>query len=331
MNRLAVCIALVAITSCTEKRTTSTPSADTRQQMTQIQQVDVTTSREFAAKHGTFESYWFRGLAELNRYELQQSRYGELHDGEAVFIFVTEPFLTDKQVKHEHGDDANAIQVLKLNNHRRFNTGIYPYSVLTSTFTPAKRDGPTIKLTQSVQEWCGQVFAQANLKPDAGGYGVVSYSYFQSEGDKAFDLATTLLEDELFTRVRLGPEKLPTGTIQLLPSATFLRLLHKPWDVVEATATLGEPAKTEFSDALVRTYELRYPTYDRTLRIHFEEAFPHRIVGWEDTHPAIFNREGGQPELLTTKAKLTKSIMLDYWNRNSVADTPYRDALDLQF
>lgn len=315
---------------CAEKKTT-TPSADTRAQATTMQEVDVTTSAEFAQEHDSFDDYWFRGLAELNRFELTQSRYGELHDGEAVFVFVTEPFLRDKQVKHEFGDGSNAEQVLKLNNYRRFYTGVYPYTMLTSTFVPAKREGPAHKVTQTVQEWCGQAFAQMNLDDAKTGYDVQSFSYFQKEGDRKFELDTTRLEDSLFTQIRKDPEGLPTGEIQLLPSLVFLRLMHRPWKVSTAEASLSGPSKTSFSDAPVRTYTLEYPAYDRTLSIYFEDAFPHRIVGFEESYEALFNPEGGEPQRLTTRAKLTKSIMLDYWSRHGNDDAVWRDVLGLQY
>ena len=62
-----------------------------------------------------FNDYWYAGKAEITRYELQQARYGELRKGDAVLIFVTEDFLTDKQVKYEFGDSGKATSVLKLN------------------------------------------------------------------------------------------------------------------------------------------------------------------------------------------------------------------------
>src|SRR5688572_8355489 len=104
-----------------------------------------------------FGRYWYQGKAELTRYALEQARYGELHKGDAVLVFVTEPFLPEKQVKLERGDPARGVSVLKLNSTRKFFTGIYPYSVMTSTFTPVDfgKTG-TLKVTSSTQEWCGQ-------------------------------------------------------------------------------------------------------------------------------------------------------------------------------
>jgi hypothetical protein len=322
---------LFTVTGCPERKTTSTPGADARQQADRLKEANVTTSSEFAERNGTFDDYWFRGLAELNRYELTQARYGERHDGEAVFIFVTEPFLADEQVKHEFGDGSNAEQVLKLNAYRRFYTGVYPYTMMTSTFTPAKREGPPHKLTQTVQEWCGQVFAQMNLEPESTGYDVQTFSYFQKEGDRQFELPTTMLEDALFTQIRKDPESLPTGEVELLPGVVFLRLMHEPWEVTTANATLSDARNSEFSDRPVRTYTLEYPKYQRTLKIHFEDAFPHRIVGFEETYEALFNPEGGEPQRMTTTARLSKSIMLDYWNRHGNEDAVWRDALGLQY
>ena len=81
-----------------------------------------------------FNDYWYAGTAELSRYELEQARYGELHPGEAVMVFVSEPFDINKQVKSDNSE--NTTGVLKLNFMRKFNTGIYPYSTMSSTFSP---------------------------------------------------------------------------------------------------------------------------------------------------------------------------------------------------
>ena len=34
-----------------------------------------------------FKKKWFQGLAEINRFELTQARYGQLRAGEAVLVF----------------------------------------------------------------------------------------------------------------------------------------------------------------------------------------------------------------------------------------------------
>ena len=41
-------------------------------------------------KYDTFNAYWYTGLAEITSYSLEQARYGEIHKGSAVLIFVSE-------------------------------------------------------------------------------------------------------------------------------------------------------------------------------------------------------------------------------------------------
>ncbi|MDB9780148.1 hypothetical protein OAB54_07920 [Flavobacteriaceae bacterium] len=40
-----------------------------------------------------FKTHWFDGYAEISSYSLDQSRYGEVREGNAVLIYVTEDFL----------------------------------------------------------------------------------------------------------------------------------------------------------------------------------------------------------------------------------------------
>ncbi|MEL7148626.1 MAG: hypothetical protein AAFO69_19785, partial [Bacteroidota bacterium] len=89
-----------------------------------------------------FNSYWYQGKAEITSYALEQARYGEVHPGKAVMVFVTEDFSRSKQVKLDFPGRAgnDAVKVLKLNALWKFNTGIYDYSVMQSTFTPVDWD-----------------------------------------------------------------------------------------------------------------------------------------------------------------------------------------------
>ena len=87
--------------------------------------------------HKTFGDYWYQGKAEITSYEMEQARYGEIRKGHAVLIFVTEDFSKSKQVKLDNPqkDPEDAVKILKLNFVRKFITGIYPYSIMTSVFT----------------------------------------------------------------------------------------------------------------------------------------------------------------------------------------------------
>jgi hypothetical protein len=264
-----------------------------------------------------FGRYWYQGKAELTRYELNQARYGEMHTGEAMLIFVTEPFLPDRQVKLERGDPSKGVTVLKLNSVKKFFTGIYPYSLMTSTFTPvslAAKGNRTLKVASSSQEWCGQTFTQLNLR--GGRYEGALRSYFEAEGDRAFGFEAAWLEDELWTRIRLAPETLPVGSVEVVPGLQYARLWHKNVRPEKAEATLESHGREN-------VYTLDYSAIPRKLAIRFEAAFPYKIVSWEETQPGAFD---GSP-LLTTKAVATRSLMLDYWKRHDNADAHFRKEL----
>ncbi len=272
----------------------------------------------------SFGDHWYQGKAEITSYTLKQVRYGELHDGNAVLIFVTEDFSAQKQVKLDRPDEAgdDAVKVLKLNALRNFNTGVYPYTVMTSAFTPVDRDRypRTLKITTSVQEWCGHAFVQLNRLDDQ--YYVQQYSYFESEGDLVKDLEDAIPEDELWATIRLNPDDLPTGEITMIPGSLYQRFEHTAWRTVKATAILMPDVKQP--DLMI--YNLvYYPDLNRTLTIRFKRDFPHEIESWEEVE---FASDGKTEELVTT-AVLNRRLMLDYWTKNSVVDVKLRGQLGL--
>lgn len=266
-----------------------------------------------------FEGYWSRGQAEITSYSLEQARYGEVHPGQAVLIFVTEDLSRAKQVKLDRpelaGDDR--ARVLKLNLTKKFDTGVYPYSMMSSIFTPLDGSG-TLKLTTSVQEWCGHVFVQANRRAD--GWELEGRSYFESEGDQDLKLPLLEIEDDLWTRLRLNPASLPIGAFEMLPSSLYLRLAHRPFKAYAATAA----RKAAGADGIA-AYVLQYPELGRTLTIRHREAFPFEIESWEEIYP-----DGRGGKMLVTRAVRKERLMLDYWSHNSLADAPLRARLGLE-
>lgn len=270
---------------------------------------------EAATRHPRFETFWYQGQAELTRYALRQSRYGDLHDGEAVLVFVTENFLSKLQVKQERGDSPDAISVLKLNLYRRFYTGIYPYTVMTSSFTPVR--GPsTLKVSTTVQEWCGQVYSQINRRDD--GLRVHSHSYFQDDADQEMTIPDTLLEDGLWAEIRIDPSKIPRGELQVVPGLDYIRMRHKALRAYPATVSVETNAETDLVDHPVEALKVRYAPLGRELIVYFEAEFPHVIQAWE---------ENVGPQ--RTTAVRTHAIMDDYWNHNGADDGMYREALGL--
>jgi hypothetical protein len=262
-----------------------------------------------------FKNYWYAGKAEVSSYKLDQARYGENRSGKAMLIFVTEDFSATKQVKLDDPNKAgrDKINVLKMNITKNFVTGIYPYSMMLSVFTPTSRNQfpNTLKVTMTSQEWCGHVFSQMNLRSDK--YNVESYSYFEQEGDSKLSLGKTILEDELWNRIRLDSENLPEGKFKLIPGLFYTRLKHaelKPLEVTGSLADAGDHMK----------YIITYP--DRKLSIFYQKKFPHQIIGWEEEF-----EEWGKPAF--TKATLDKTLYIDYWKKNKNENQSLRDSLGL--
>lgn len=265
-----------------------------------------------------FGSYWFQGKAEISSFDLVQYRYGEPRKGEAVMIFVTEDFSKKKQVKlddHEAaGDDA--VKVIKMNKTKDFLTGIYPYHMMLSVFTPVFDPSSALKVTASTQEWCGHSFTQLNKVRTQ--YKGQAFSYFESEGDRSFSLTHAIPEDDLWNLIRIDPNQVPLGKIKLIPGLFNQRFTHIPLDVEDAEVSMVD--LEGFGKELVIEYEHG----KRILKIQFQDNAPYEITGWEE----IRAMEDGNEE--TTTAKRKAMIQVDYWNKNKLGDESLRNTLKLK-
>lgn len=245
-----------------------------------------------------FKKHWFDGHAEITSYELIQSRYGEQRKGKAVLIFVTEDFLAKEQVK-ANKKSKTTVPVLKSNRTKRFLTGIYPYSIMNSTFSSLRKENALVKSVASIQEWCGQSYLQLNAEESQFSY--VSHSYFEGEADEKHAFEKTFSEDEIWNTIRFDPNQLPVGNIQVLPSLENIRLNHIDPVAMEAVATLksGE-------------YQLYYPSTERHFTVYFSTAFPYSIEGWKEE----YNIKGNQ---YTSTAKRIHTERRKYWQENNTA------------
>ena len=277
---------------------------------------DAQQEREQLNLSEEFKDYWYSGKAEITSYDLQQARYGEIREGEAVLIFVTEDFLPKEQVKANSKNDENT-SVLKLNYTKDFLTGIYPYHIMQSCFYPLNGEEHALKVTASIQEWCGQVYMQLNNRED---FNIVSHSYFEGEADQEIDLEKMNLENEIWTKLRLSPDKLPIGEFRMIPSFEYLRLSHK---TIQPYSAFGEYYTVEE----LNVYHLKYPELQRELKIYYERSFPFLIEKWEESYPSGFGDNG---KVLTTRAVKKETVMTDYWTRNSNKNLPLREKLELK-
>lgn len=307
MKKIVLTLIICAFTLISCKETVETTS-----QVSEFLRPEIEPKQPKSMLSNTFKDYWYAGEAEITSYKLEQERYGEIRDGEAVLIFVTEDFLPKVQVKADNYSESN-IPVLKLNATKKFNTGIYPYSIMQSTFFPVANNEHAIKISASVQEWCGHVYTQLNNREQ---FEISSNSYFQGEADQNFNIQETWTENELWTKLRIDPNSLPTGEISIVPSLEYTRLKHKTIKAYNAFASLENS-----------TYTLNYPELNRSLKINFNTTFPFEILGWEETSITGY---GASAKTLTTKATKLQTIKSAYWNKNTNADESLRTTLKLK-
>lgn len=305
-------LALLFLAACSTKQSEQT-AAVSNAQLTAVNQQFFSNNQ--------LDKYWYQGKAEVSRYELRQNRYRDVHPGEVVMIFVTEDFLTDKQVKNDLYRNPNSINILKNNMVRRFTTGLYDYSIMTSTFTPvnAEKHPQTLKITTSTQDWCGHTFMQVNWQKNQ--YKAQVHSYFENEADQTFSTPFALLEDELFTRIRLNGSKMPLGKIKILPSLSITRLLHTNFEPLEAEASLQAYEGSDFEGAALQSYKVTFTKSNRTIEIVFENQQPFIIAGWKENYPSFDGK------IRETVAKRAKTILTPYWQENGLEDAGLRKEL----
>jgi hypothetical protein len=281
-----------------------------------------------AQSRDDFWQRWGDGRAELDGYSLVQPRYGEPREGTAVLIFVTEDMSDSLRVKADPGKhpSSDVYPVLKLNAQREFQTGIYHYNVLSSTFArtefSADDPWPVMKTSFSAQEWCGHVYAQW-LRRGAQLVGA-AHSYFDGEADAAPVLALPaggVLEEALPILVRgLRGDWLAPGaarTVPLLPSLLRARFAHRPQAWTEAVVRRAADSVT-VSSALGRVRAVTWTVDERggrTTTYVVEEAQPHRILSWRTSD--------GE------SATLLGSARLPYWELNGRGGESYLGRLGL--
>ncbi len=272
----------------------------------------------FSQNSREFNNYWYGGKAEVTSYDLEQARYGEIRKGHAVNIFVTEPF-SKKYYSKANKDSKGNITVLKLNAIKKFNTGIYPYSIMTSTFVPVSNPFSSVKISSSTQEWCGHEYIELIKKESQ--FNLSNFSYFQEESFQNQSINNdVVLEDDIWSKIRLTPNKLPQGIFDALPSFSWLRFSHKKVQAYKVEGFLIRKNK-------ISIYKLKYPTLNRSLTITFENIFPYKIIGWTETYVSGW---GAKQKTLTTIARLKKTLNIAYWEKNSNKDFYLREELGLE-
>ena len=285
----------------------------------------VTATSHTAAAQEDFTSHWHDGRAELDGYRWTVDRYGERREGEAVMIFVTEPFSEAHRVKVDDPsrDPDDTVDVLKLNLVRDFQTGIYDYNTMTSVFSRTGDFSP-LKVSFTSAEWCGHVYEE--LLFDERRVRERFFSYFEGESSqRTLDGKTDgVTEDNLFILLRgLREPYLDPGEkreVPFLAGAFHRRLTHRP--IEWTTAEIERLARTEEVEvpaggftSIVYVVKVRG---GREGRFWIEQAYPHRIVRW-----------AWQPGRAAESGELTGTVRVKYWRLQAHGDERYLKELGL--
>jgi hypothetical protein len=256
-----------------------------------------------------FWEFWGDGNAELATYRGQIARYGELRRAEVVLIYVTEPHDRRTWVKDDAAPDDQKVQVLKLNHVAKFRTGIYPYSVMTSVFSPVadweRARFQPVKMTLTAQEWCGHVFH--GLWAGSEAFATAMHSYFKGEGDAGEVVDTpedVLYEDALFVQLRELDGPFANGESwrgHIVPRLWQGRKEHVAPRPVEASITRAEVTRDgQPATRFTLTYADQVVYYD------VARDYPHRLLHWQ--------RSDG------TELSLVGHKRLPYWRLNEPGD-----------
>jgi hypothetical protein len=267
-----------------------------------------------------FWDHWGDGQAEISSYTLRTPRYGELRQGSAVLIFVTEDFTDGQRVKSDGGHDSSKkywdeYPVLKLNEIRHFQTGVYDYDLMTSTFVRLDGQAPIgqpVKVSFSAQEWCGHTYEQ--LLPRGGSLQHTGHSYFDGEADHDRKLALPadgVLGEALpvLARGLVGQWPAPGSPLQVPVLDTLMRsrFAHESPQWRQATVKrAASPSSVTVPMGTFEVVEVTVQSGSLTSTWQVEATPPHRIVRFTTSEGEV--------------GELVASQRMPYWQLNREGD-----------
>ena len=224
-----------------------------------------------------FDTYWKQGKTEVFIFDFDQSVDTIHYKGTITFIFEINNISKKRGLKldepKKHPGDA--IEVMQCNQLMQLSNGTSPSSMMTSVFTPLNyQEHPhSIKWVSSYQDWNDQTFLQANWRSYR--YETRYYSSSADEGDLETKLVNAWLEDEIWNKIRVSPDKLPLGQFDMVPAAFYIRSSNIALKEYDATGTITE-VQGQYQ------YSIAYPELNRKVEIYFEKDLPHKILGWKE-------------------------------------------------
>ena len=261
-NFLAICITLAVIYAFAKKATIF-------QQEPNLKVITVLPINQGTNK--IFTNYWKNNKIEVTKYELKEDS-----------ISIGESTLTFNIDYVEGVNKTDSIQTLRSDFTGKIYKEKFDYSAMTSTYLPLNLSlrPHAMKVVNSVQEPTNNSFLQLSQIPKS--YEIIARRTFKGKTNQYFILERKNLEDELFAKIRINPNDLPIGDIEMIPSFAYYQSLRKNPKIHEAKAEMKEYRGIEFFGKKLKIYTIDYPDLRRNLSIIFETDFPFEIVGWRE-------------------------------------------------
>ena len=261
-NFLAICITL-AVVYAFAKKATIFQQDKPKLKVEVIMPINQETNK-------TFIDYWKNNKIEITKFDLKEDS-----------ISVGEGFLSFSISYVKGVNKTDSIQVLHSDFTGKIRKKNYDYSAITSAYLPLNLTirPHAMKVMNSVQESMNNSFLALSQIPKS--YEIESKNTFKEKIKEHFIVERKNLEDELWAKIRMNPNDLPTGDVEMIPSFAYWQSVRKSPNIYEAKAELQNYVGTEFTGKKLRMYTLDYPDLKRNLSIIFEEEFPFEIVGWK--------------------------------------------------
>jgi hypothetical protein len=253
---------------------------------------------------------WDDGRAEVDAYEATERRYGILRPFTAYHIVVKEDFSRTQLVKADPGHDpSDLVTVMKLNQVIHYQTGIYSYHQMASTFY-ARATMDLLKFSLTSFEWCGNSFKEFTRRDGRAELHV--HTYWDGQADQTYDLPSgtdVVLYDQLPLWIRSLPQEAGTSrSLRLVPGQINSKGPRPEVEPAALRAVAEESVKAPAGTFKTLRWELKVG--DRPPDVYqIGRSFPYLLVAWNKP-------DGGSYRLRWTQR-------LAYWTLNGPGNEKY--------
>ena len=259
-NFLAICITCAVIFAFAKKATIF------QQDKPQTpQKVVVTVNQE---TNPVFQKYWKMQDVETTTFILKQD---SLIIGNATLSYRLKDFGKDQPNGIIHSLSLNFTQKISQKNYN-YSDNLTVLIPLNSLLYPH-----AMSIVSSSQSNDGTDYL--SFQPEPKSYLFVGRNSIEPEKEIHKSTEKGNLEDEVWAKIRMKPDALPQGEIEMIPSLGYWNKIHKSPSAQEVKAGLkGLEGNPKF-----KIYSLDYPELKRKLEIIFETNFPYQVVEFRET------------------------------------------------